>query len=269
MEWETDPALYPPYLRARIRRGLGVGAGPDYKSWRNIDNTGTTGTAVVVHGIRVDRRYEILDERARTYFFLLEREESIVDIREKWPILDIDRTLELAAKFEVRHPLRDIAPEPLCIDFLLKEALRSGFAYRATILINSIKKIDDRRQRLLRVQQQWCQEHAIDWTLVDTSSLDKTVLDSLRFIRSWHRHRLVPNQERADSFARTFLHGYERNVVLQVLVETARKRLRLPPDAALDLFRYCAWSHRIPVSLAHRIAQNCPVRLLEDGDVRV
>jgi hypothetical protein len=266
MEWARDPNLYPPYLRSRIRRGLGVGRGISYKPWRDIGNTGTKGTAGCVHGIRVDRRYEILDERARAYFYLLERREEISDVQEKWPILDIDRTLQLAGEFDVDHPLHEIFPEPICVDFLIKEGSTPGSGYRAAALAGSVNTISERNQRLLLIQQRWCQEHSIDWTLVDTSRLNKTVLDSLHFVRSWYRHRLDPDTKIADSFAKCFLDTYERNVVLDRLVETSRKRLRLASETALDLFRYCAWSRRIPVSLEHRIAKNCPVTLQRDCD---
>ncbi|MGF6605798.1 hypothetical protein OKW45_000698 [Paraburkholderia sp. WSM4175] len=261
MEWARDPALYPPYLRPRIRRGLGVGSLAAYNAWRNINNSGVKGTASCVKGIRVGRRYEILDERARTYFFLLERIQEITDIREAWPILDINGTLQLCSKFRVNHPQHDIFPEPICVDFLISERGPEGLKFRAVALVRNPARMTVRDQRLKQVAQQWCNDRGIDWSLVETSALDRTVLDSLRFIRGWYRHRLVPDPEIALKFARLFMDHYQNNLVLGELVELVRKSLRIRPDTALDLFRYCAWCRLIPVALTGRIAKNCPVIL--------
>jgi hypothetical protein len=267
MEWGRDPNLYPPYLRSRIRRGLGVGSRTAYRPWRNIQNTGTRGTASCVHGIRIDRRYEILDERARTYFFLLGRVPTIVDIRERWPILDIDSTLRLSYKFDVNHPKHDIFPEPITVDFLITERGPDGPEYRAAALAEDTHRLSVRNQRLKKVARQWCNDHEIGWTLVDTSQLNRTVLDSLRFIRGWYRHRYVPDPVIAERFAKFFMDHYGSNLVLNELIELARKNMRIRPDTALDLFRYCAWCRLIPISLTGHIAKNCPVILRAvDGD---
>lgn len=261
MEWARDPNLYPPYLRSRIQRGLGVGSGTAYRPWRDIQNAGTRGTAGCVHGIRIDRRYEILDQRARTYFFLLERVSTIADIRERWPILDIDSTLRLSYKFGVNHPKHDIFPEPITVDFLITEMGPEGPEYRVAALAENTHRLSVRNQRLKQVAQQWCNDHEIGWTLVDTSRLDRTVYDSLLFIRGWYRHRFVPDSVIAERFAKFFMSHYRSNLVLNELVEMARKNMRLRPDAALDVFRYCAWCRLIPISLTGHIAKNCPVIL--------
>jgi TnsA endonuclease N terminal len=189
MEWGRDSNLYPVYLRSRIRRGLGIGSRTAYRPWRNIQNSGIKGTAACVHGIRVDRRYELLDQRALTYLFLLERVPEIVDVRESWPILDINSTLRLCSEFGVSYPKHDIFPEPISLDFLITATASEGVTFRAVALVENPAQIPVRNQRLKQVAQQWCNEHGIGWSLVGTSALDRTVLDSLRFIRGWYRHR--------------------------------------------------------------------------------
>ncbi|WP_429446197.1 hypothetical protein [Paraburkholderia sp. 40] len=251
---DRDADLYPPYLRSRLRRGLGVGSPTAYRPWRNIQNAGTRGTAGCVHGIRIDRRYEILDERARTYFFLLERVPTIINIRESWPIVDINSTLRLSYKFGVNHPKHDIFPEPITVDFLITEMGPEGPEYRAAALAADTQRLSIKNQRLKEVARQWCNDHGIGWTLVDTSQLDRTVLDSLRFIRGWYRHRYVPDPVTAERFAKFFMNHYPSSLVLNELVELARKNMRLRPDTALDVFRYCAWSRLIPISLTGHIA---------------
>ncbi|EML1601071.1 MULTISPECIES: TnsA endonuclease N-terminal domain-containing protein [Burkholderia] len=264
MDWNASPAVYPPHLRSRVRRGFGIGIGPDYRSWCQIKGSGGKGTSAYVRGIKVDRIYQLLSEKETTYFYLLERSRSIIDIREHWPILDLDRTLQLSRQCGVHHPFRNGAPEPFTLDFLVTELTDKGLTYRAANLSPTVANLHDRSGQLLYVQYLWCIENGVPWFRVDTSQFDRKVLQNLRYIRSWFLHQYRSDDELAESYAETFLACYERNVPLQSLLVASRQRLHLTDTAALDTFLYCAWSERIPVSLTHRLALSAPV-VLDDG----
>jgi hypothetical protein len=154
-----------------------------------------------------------------TYLLLLERVPEIVDVRESWPILDINSTLRLCSEFGVSHPKHDIFPEPISLDFLITETASEGVTFRAVALVENPARITVRNQRLKQVAQQWCDEHGIGWSLVGTSALDRTVLDSLRFIRGWYRHRVAPDSEIAFKFAKLFMDHYQNNLVLSEVVD--------------------------------------------------
>ncbi|WP_429486013.1 hypothetical protein [Paraburkholderia youngii] len=213
-----------------------------------------------MHGIRVSRNYELTDAASVTLFYLLERQRTIKDIRERWPILDLSRTLQLAYQFGVAHPCRRGVPEPLTFDFLITEQ-RSEKAYKAVNLLHAEKSLDVREQSLLMIRQAWCNERGVVWALVDSSAISQTVVDTLRFVRTWYVHRYTPNAAIAKRFSERFLKEYATNVLLEDLVEKTGRALGLRPEARLDTFRYCAWADQIPVSLTHRMARNLPLVL--------
>ncbi|MGF6447600.1 hypothetical protein QF002_008476 [Paraburkholderia youngii] len=260
MDWPNDPALYPPYIRSCIRKGMGIGEGANCRAWRELQDLPTSGTGRVVHGIRVSRNYELTDAASVTLFYLLERQRTIKDIRERWPILDLSRTLQLAYQFGVAHPCRRGVPEPLTFDFLITEQ-RSEKAYKAVNLLHAEKSLDVREQSLLMIRQAWCNERGVVWALVDSSAISQTVVDTLRFVRTWYVHRYTPNAAIAKRFSERFLKEYATNVLLEDLVEKTGRALGLRPEARLDTFRYCAWADQIPVSLTHRMARNLPLVL--------
>jgi hypothetical protein len=262
MHWKPDPGLYPPYLRTRIQRGKGVGKGIDYKSWLKIRDVPSKGTSSSVSGIIVPRPYNLLSEIETTYFYLMERKPSTVDIQEQWPILDIDRTLELCAEYGIRHNFRSSNPEPFTIDFLVTSKNNQG---ELSVRAASIKTPEDAsnhdiRARLL-IEYVWCLEREIPWTLVDTSKFNKTMLANLRFMRTWYRHRYLSNPENEALFIKNFHLSYRRNTLLEELIQHTSKILRLSRDTALDIFRYCAWSNLIDVSLQHPLALDKPIIL--------
>lgn len=267
MYWKSNPKLYPPHLRSRIRRGRGIGQGLSYDSWLKIRDVPSKGTSSDVHGILVDRPYHLLSEFETTYFFLAERIPSSVDIREQWPILDLDRTLELCAKFGVRHIYRGIYPEPFTIDFLVTTSINGKLQYSAKSVKTPEDAADPDIRLRLMIEYVWCREHGIRWALIDTSKFSKEMLSNLRFMRAWFTNRYQPDLESALVFAQTFLASYRTNIPLNELIYRTAKPLRLSDDVAEDTFRYCAWSDRIAVSLEHHLALNMPLVLRRTNDI--
>ena len=194
---------------------------------------------------------------------MIERLPSVVDIREQWPILDIDRTLRLCSDLGVRHGQREGLPEPFTIDFLITELREGKISYRAASIKTPEDADNPEIERRLGVEHIWCEEHKAPFKLVDTSSFTKTMLSTLRFMRSWFQNRYKPDAEQADYFAEQFLILYGSNIPLQSLLRSVEKRLRISETKALNLFCYCAWSNRVPVSVHHPLLLNYPLVLDE------
>lgn len=262
MHWIADHKLYPPHFKTRIQRGRGVGKGVEYKPWLKIRDVPSSGTSSSVSGIIIPRPYNLLSELETIYFYLIERQNSTIDIQEQWPILDIDRTLELCSEYGVRHTYRGFNPEPFTIDFLITSL---NDQHKSVFRAASIKTPEDasnplKRQRLL-IEYLWCQEQGIPWTLVDTSRFTKTLLENLRFLRSWHRHRYISNPEVEALFLQQFKFTYSKNIVLYEINRSISKKLRITADLALDTFRFCAWYDEIEISLEHSLALDKPIVL--------
>lgn len=261
MFWKPTPALYHPHLRPRVRAGKGVGHGLTYKPWLSRREVPSQGTSSGVEGLLISRPYHLLSELETMYLFLVERGVHVVDIREQWPILDLNRTLELCRELGIPHKYKGVYPEPATIDFLITEKVNGKLVHRAA----SIKTPEDASRpevrRRLAVEYRWCQERGIPWTLVDTSRFNKTVLESLRFIRGWFPNRYQSDEEYEKRFAHRFLENYSKSTPLAGILRLTGRDLRLDQPSVLDAFKYCAWASHIPVSLRHPISLNSPLVL--------
>ncbi len=261
MHWKADRNLYPAYLRTRIQRRRGVGLGAAYLPWLKVRDVPSRGTSSIIPGIAVSRPHHLLSELEAIYFYLSERKSSTVDIREQWPILDIDRTLELCEEFDVQHKYRGPFPEPFTIDFLITEQTDHGLSHRAASVKTAEDAKNPRIRQRLAVEREWCRERGIRWTLVDTTEFDKTLLSNLRFLRAWFLHGFEVDPRQATRFADCFNALYETNVALTSLIRRAGRALHMPEQMAEDFFRYCGWDNLIAVSLGHRLALNQPLVL--------
>jgi hypothetical protein len=218
---------------------------------------------VQVQGCLIDRPYVLFStEYEQIEFYLLERKPTTVDLRENWPIFDVDRTLELSLRFGVKQPYRGRFPDPFTIDFIVTE-LVDGKPQDCALSVKTPKDAADPdvRQRE-KVPFVWCQEYAeIPWRLVDTKGFSRRLLSTLLFMRAWFGLGYEPDSTREALFVQHFLATYARNVPLKTLIRRSADALHLSEDLATDTFRYCAWTDCIPVSLKHTLELDWPLVL--------
>jgi hypothetical protein len=257
MDWPHDPSLYPPYLQAAIRRGIGLGEGPAYQPWIRTSDFGSRGTCSNFQGIKIDRPFHFLSSQEATYFLLEERNPDNEDIQEQHPILDVQSTMRLCARFGVEHIHQGRRPGPFTLDFVLSRRVASKLVPFARSIKPQKELLKPKVVGRLNIEYQWCSEVGIDWAWVDTSEFTPELLDSLRFIRQWFVDRHVPREVAARRFAEAFQRGFEMAAPLDELVRKAASRTR--QRDGLSLFRYCAWSNLIrldlrrPISLDHSV----------------
>lgn len=267
MEWSPILANYPRYLRSRIKQGKGVGRGMDYKPWLKVRDVSSRGDSGMISGILIPRTYHLLTSLQKIYFYQIERLPSVVDIREQFPILEINKTFELCSFHRVKHPYKGMNPAPFTIDFVITERIGGELRHRAASIKAAAYASDVEALQRLKVERDWCKAKKIPWSRVDTTKFSKEVHANLRFIRSWYRHRYSPSQAFDSLFADQFLRFYTRNVPLRTLIEETASELHIPAERAVDAFRYNAWKDRIPVSLLAQLSMTNPL-VLHDGSKR-
>lgn len=210
-------------------------------------------------GITVPRTYHLLSKIERTYFHLLDRQADVVDIREQFPILDIEGTLKLCSELGVRHPREGRYPKAFTFDFLVTRRTESGLIYQARSLKTVDDAQDDEVRALLNVEYQWSRRINLDWQLVGVSGFTDDLLPTLSFMRSWYLHRYEPDERIANQFASEFRKHYRPNVPLKELIELCSRKMKRGYSLAQNDFRYCAWSGRIRVKLNSRLTLHLPV----------
>lgn len=235
-----------------------------YCPWLTVKDVPSKGDSSVAHGILIARNYHFLSSLELAYFFIRERQEDVVDIREQWPILDIRATEKLAAKYGCRHPTFGIYPEPFTIDFIVTRKSKDGLIHSA----HSIKTIEDLDnpdvKRRLAVEYEWCAKNNIPWWVVDTSlfdpSKDPTALDSLTFMRAWFLHRYTPI-DGIKNYVELFHEIHDPSATLNEITVALSKKLSINIKISLDTFRYCAWKNILHISPIYPLRLDMPVVL--------
>lgn len=55
-------------------------------------------------GIKTERQYEFLSDMETNYFYFLEYDENVIDIREQLPLVPLEDTILIAKELGIQYP---------------------------------------------------------------------------------------------------------------------------------------------------------------------
>lgn len=155
----TDQGAVPAaWIASRRREGFGEGEAGGYKPWLTVRSFGSRG---VVHRAlgRHGRTYHLLSTLEHRCFLLLEWSPVVEDVREQFPLHDVEETIEIAAGLGVRHPLQsrrikgrlERRLEPMTTDFLVSIADDRSLPPRVALSVKPAGSFDEPPERVDRL----------------------------------------------------------------------------------------------------------------------
>ena len=88
------------YLRKKIqqliKKGFGQGAGRDYKPFLHIGDFASKGRGHRVYGVKTQRVHHLFSDAELRYFYLLEWDDNVIDIREQYPLFYGDESEKIS-----------------------------------------------------------------------------------------------------------------------------------------------------------------------------
>jgi hypothetical protein len=173
-----------------------------YRPWVTVRASRTYGQGHIIHSARFGREHHLLSRGERLPFFFFERDLTVVDILEQFP-LPIYETMEIAKQHNVVHPGaykerkkhdNKIPAKTMTTDFLVIRKLATGeivsqpysFKYESALDIqqNDIRKYQRTRQKL-RIEEVYWETQGKALRLITEMDFDKTEIYNLEFFREY------------------------------------------------------------------------------------
>ena len=105
MDWNT-------YHR-RLEEGRGQRALQDYLPWFTIHDLVSLGVTSRVMGMTTGRMHHLLSGLETSFFYILDSSELVLDIREQYPLLFLEDTLQIAEEMRIRYPRDSVSKYPI------------------------------------------------------------------------------------------------------------------------------------------------------------
>jgi len=164
-----------------ITEGRGQGEGQSYKPWIRVQDFSSFGTVSRIYSPKTGRIHHLLSNNELYYFYLLEWSEKVIDIREQFPLSDVETAMNEAASAGIAYPTDRVSgfPYVMTCDFML--TTEGGLKART---IKQVPELSNPRViEKLEIERRYWDRKGVDWKLVTDRDVDITKARAIEWIR--------------------------------------------------------------------------------------
>lgn len=124
----------------------------------------------------------------RNYFYLTEFSDSIVDIREQYPLLPLEETLVISDELGIKHPTNPKTGEPIVMttDFLLTVNKSEGSVELARTIKMKDELLKERVLEKFEIERVYWKKRGVDWGIVTELEIPKTLARNISYIHDYY-----------------------------------------------------------------------------------
>lgn len=163
-KYKWDEAEY----RKRVEENRGQGTGSNYIPWILVQNLSSIGRATRSPGWKTDRLHHLFSDLERKYLYFLEWSDLVTDIREQFPLADLELTMDISKKLGFKYPTdrKSGTPYVLTTDFMI--IMNScGEELKLARTVKYAKDLEKERTRqLFEIERRYWEQKGVDWAIV-------------------------------------------------------------------------------------------------------
>jgi TnsA endonuclease N terminal/TnsA endonuclease C terminal len=237
-----------------VKEGRGKGRGKEYKPWITIQDFPSVGRASRSPGWKSDRIHHLMSDWESRLFYLLEWRAEVQDIREQYPLLDLDLAMEIAKEMGIEYPKnrKSNVPYVLTTDFMLtvKQGQKSVQIARTFKTTKDLGK--KRTVEKLELERRYWQKHNIDWAIVTEQEISKIFASNIQWIHPAYNWELSEDRINENCY-------YSSNILkerlsskkfkISTITTTLDKDMGLEIGTSLSLFKHLVARKQIIVDM--------------------
>lgn len=261
-----------------IKEGRGAGIGNEYVPWLKIQDVPSLGRATRLKGIKTGRQHEFLSDMERNYFYILEYSDSVIDIREQFPLLPLEETILIANELGINHPKHPETGEFIVMttDFLLTVDAEDKMLERARTIKAKDDLLDKRVIEKFEIERVYWSKKGIDWGIVTEEEIDKAIAHNISYV---HGYKDISN---LDCFIdietneiKDLIYEFLKRIVdderpMRVICSEFDNEMLLGKGSGLSIFKYLVINKVIEIDIKKRINvnQNIPIINVREEEAR-
>lgn len=168
----------------RLKEGRGTGRKEKYLPWLKIHEVPSEGLSSRILGWKNKRIYQLMSNLERDYFFIIQWEDSVIDIREQFPLLPSEETILISEELGIKHPAindKGMKKIVLTTDFVI--TVYDGNNVRDIArTIKPTGKMNERVREKYEIEEQYWKKRNIDWGIVTENEINQQKARNIRSI---------------------------------------------------------------------------------------
>ncbi|AEM79500.1 heteromeric transposase endonuclease subunit TnsA [Thermoanaerobacter wiegelii] len=255
-----------------LKEGRGRGEGKDYKPWLTVQDFPSKGRCHRIFGWKTGRIHHLFTDSEARFFYLLEWEDSVIDIREHFPLLDYGDWVQDREdlRFDLFTDKKSGTTYVISTSFLITVKDHDG---NVRYVARSLKAASELEKRIslerLEIERRYWQARGIDWGIVTNKDIPVVKAKNIEWIHSaryaYMDAGLTESElvELGDAFLLRLSQSSEsiRKTALEF-----DKDYGLDPGTGMFLFRHLLAVKRIKVNMDEPIDLNRPAYSVDITD---
>lgn len=185
-------------IAEHIKLGYGQGCGANYKPWIGVGSFSNKGRGSRVFGIKFPRKHDLLSDLETKFYYWLEWNENVIDIREQYPLFPVFETEEIARLLGVEYPPKIGGNNSFVMttDFFVTVKNKDTIRYIAYGVKQS-KDLTDRVLEKQSIEKMYWNRRGVKWILVTEKSIDINECENMRFFQERYDYPLKVSLDEA------------------------------------------------------------------------
>lgn len=171
-EWKDET------IKRFLKEGRGQGEGASYKSWLQVQDISSRGRSSRIFSYTSNRVVHLLSDLQLYYYYLLEFDTEVVDIRENYPLLDLHE-VNISLDQELTKKLynsKTKVPHILTISFLITKIDQNNSPYHVARVVKASTELEKKSTiDRLELQRRYFEKKNIDFGIVTEKEIQKQV----------------------------------------------------------------------------------------------
>ncbi|MCD9188956.1 MAG: TnsA endonuclease N-terminal domain-containing protein [Pyrinomonadaceae bacterium] len=179
-KYEWTETKYKKYLK----EGRGKGTGRDYLPWLKTYNVPSHGRRARNPGWKTERLHHFMSDNETNYFYLLEWSDSVIDIREQYPLLQLETAQDIASDMGIEYPTDKNSKFPIVLttDFMI--TVRDGArTFDIARTVKPSEELDKTRViEKFEIERRYWAAKGIDWGIITEKEIPVVLSNNIEYL---------------------------------------------------------------------------------------
>jgi hypothetical protein len=250
-------------FKRALKQEFGLGDGANYTPWIRVQDVKSHGQSGKIDGIKSGRTHHTLSEQESCFFYLAEFSDSVIDIREQFPLLPLSHTLKISTLLDVVHPKHPITKDPVIMttDFLLTCNDGERIWYEAVSVKPSEKLSDKRTAEKLDIERVWWELLGVPFHIFCLSEVNQVKSKNIQWITDPKRKQFLSPSHVVREKAKSLL--IIGTMQLIDICDMFSQQFGISHDDALTLLKYLIADKEVIVDLARPIVLSGMIEIIQ------
>ena len=250
-----------------VKEGRGQNNAENYLPWIKVQEFSSRGRVSRTKGWKTNRLHHLFSDHETRLFYLLEWSDIVIDIREQFPLLDLELARKISADIGVRYPIDSQSrfPHILTTDFMVT-VNQSGKVCDVALTVKPSAELKKKRViEKFDIERNYYAAKDIEWRIVTEKHIPKSLAKNIEWIHGAHRLEATSKNSIQD-LEEVIITLKKRlqvsNLRISQVTDNLDSELGLEKGTSLYLFRHLVARKEIVVDMNSTKA--CPDILAKD-----